>query len=130
MTAATSVTLEALAEQAKTGDSEDLGALVRGLQAPIYRLASRMLGVPEPARDATQEILILIITQLSTFRGESALSTWAYSIATHYLLREKQRGRQATFTNIAQHLGQPPNEIDPATTGGVEERLLAEEVFL
>ena len=130
MTAAISVTLEAMAEQAKTGDKGALEALVRGLQAPIYRLASRMLGLPEPARDATQEILILIITQLSTFRGESALSTWAYSIATHYLLREKQRARQSTFTSIAEHLGQPPNEIDPATTGGVEERLLAEEVFL
>lgn len=126
----TGATLEELADQARGGDRAALEALVRALQAPMYRLASRMLGRNEPARDATQEILILIITQLSTFRGESALSTWAYSIGTHYLLREKQRGRRESFATIAEKLGEPPNAIDPATTGGVEERLLAEEVFL
>ena len=33
----------------------------------------------------------MIITQLSTFRGESAVTTWAYRVVVRYLLREKTR---------------------------------------
>ena len=33
----------------------------------------------------------MIITQLSTFRGESAVTTWAYQVVVRYLLREKTR---------------------------------------
>ena len=50
--------LDALARRAQEGDRDALEALVRGLQGQTYRLALRMLGAPEPARDATQEILI------------------------------------------------------------------------
>lgn len=51
----------------------------------IYNLSLRMLGSPHDAEDASQEIMIKIITQLSTFRKESAFSTWVYRIATNYL---------------------------------------------
>lgn len=59
------------------GDREVLDALVRGLQRWVYSLAVRMLWDPRDAEDATQEILIRVITRLSTFRGESSLGTWA-----------------------------------------------------
>jgi len=40
-----------------------------------------MLGSPG-AEDATQEILIRVVTSLSTFRGDSGFGTWVYRIAT------------------------------------------------
>jgi RNA polymerase sigma factor (sigma-70 family) len=122
--------LDDFARRAREGDRDALEALVHGLQAPIYRVALRMLGLPEPARDATQEILILVITQLSAFRGESAITTWAYRIATRYLLREKQRERRRSFEGLAAQLGEPPNDVDPAALRKVEQRLLEEEVFV
>lgn len=48
-----------------------LSALVRRLQDPMYRLALRFLGHPQDAQDATQEILIRIVTHLGSFEGRS-----------------------------------------------------------
>ena len=48
-----------------------------------------MLLFPEDAEDATQEILVKVVTHLSTFRGESRFTTWVYRIATNYLITTK-----------------------------------------
>lgn len=77
-------------ERAKEGDSAALETLVRGLQDRIYRLAVRMLADPNAAQDATQEILIRIVTKLSTFKGDSKFETWSYRVATNYLLTAKK----------------------------------------
>lgn len=125
------MTLDDLAARAKDGDRAALEALVRGLSAPLYNLAVRMLGDREHARDATQEILILVITQLSSFRGESAVSTWAYRVASRHLVKQRRRGRKWTFTSLEEDdLGQPPNAIDAATLAVAEERVLEEQIFL
>lgn len=122
--------LDALAERAKGGDRNALEALVRGLQDPLYRLATRYLGDRERARDATQEISILVITKLSTFRGESALRTWAYRVACRHLLRARAARREIALDDIAASLAQPPNDIAPSTLARADARLLEEEVFL
>lgn len=122
--------LGALAERARGGDRAALEALVRGLQHPLYRLALRFLGFPEPARDATQEVLILVITQLSAFRGESSVTTWAYRVATRHLLKQRKRQKRTTFEGLESVLGQPANEIDSQVLANAEARLLEEEIFL
>jgi len=123
-------TLDALAELARGGDRDALEGLVRGLQHPLYRLALRFLGYPEPARDATQEVLILVITQLSAFRGESSVTTWAYRVATRHLLRQRKRLKRNSFEALEAVLGQPANEIESGALATAEERLLEEEIFL
>lgn len=80
-----------LAERALAGDRTALELLCRELQGPLFRLALRIVGKPEPARDATQEVLLLVVTHLSQFRGESRLLTWAYTIATRHFLRSRTR---------------------------------------
>jgi RNA polymerase sigma factor (sigma-70 family) len=123
--------LDGLAERAKAGDRSALEDLVRGLQDPLYRLSLRFLGNPAHAHDATQEILILVITQLGAFRAESAVSTWAYRIATRHLMRQRSRFRKASFESLAEDdLGQPPNAVEPETLASAEERLLEEEIFV
>lgn len=122
--------LEALATRAQAGDGKALEELVAGVQDRIYRLAMRFLGHPQDARDATQEILILLITKLSTFRGDSAVSTWAYRIACRHLMRAKAKSRRGSFVEIEAHLEQPANEIEPGTLDAADARLLEEEVFL
>tara|TARA_R110002049_G_scaffold52292_4_gene146619 strand:- start:7995 stop:8804 length:810 start_codon:yes stop_codon:yes gene_type:complete len=75
---------------AKVGDANALEVLVRGIQARVYKLALRMLADPIAAQDATQEILIRIITNLSTYRGDSSFETWTYRVATNYLLTARK----------------------------------------
>ena len=83
--------LEWLVEAAKEGDKKALEDLVLKIQDKIYGLALRMLYNPFDAEDAAQEILLKIITRLSTFRGESAFTTWMYRVAVNHLLTLRRR---------------------------------------
>ena len=65
--------LDSLVEKAEAGDQAALEEIVRQIQDKIYALALRMLWHPEDAKDATQEILIRIITQLGNFKGKANL---------------------------------------------------------
>lgn len=70
---------------AQRGERKALEAVVRQVQDRVHHLAIRMLVNPEDAAEATQEILILVVTKLSTYRGESAFTTWVYRVAANYL---------------------------------------------
>lgn len=83
--------LEERAERAAAGDSAALSRLVEEVQHPVYRLALRFLGHPEDAKDATQEILVRLITHLGQFEGRSQFMTWAYTIAVRQLMRTRKR---------------------------------------
>lgn len=122
--------IEALARQAADGDREALSALVRRLQDPMYRLALRFVGHPHDAQDATQEILIRIVTHLGSFQGRSRFTTWAYTVATRSLLRTKKRVVESAVQGpeqFAAFLDAGMGEIDP-TLEEAEYRLLCDEV--
>jgi len=79
--------LESLADRASAGDRDALRRVVEALQAPVFRLSLRMLMHPADAEDATQEILVKVVTHLAEFRGQSALTTWVHTLAARHLLR-------------------------------------------
>jgi RNA polymerase sigma factor (sigma-70 family) len=83
--------LEELAERAAAGNSAALSRLVEEVQHPIYRLALRFLGHPEDAKDASQEILVRLVTNLGSFEGRSQFMTWAYTVAIRQLMRTRKR---------------------------------------
>jgi len=72
------------------GDKKSLEKIIRLVQDDIYYLSLRMLANPDDAKDATQEILIKIITNLSSFKFESKFKTWVYRISANYLLTSKK----------------------------------------
>jgi RNA polymerase sigma factor (sigma-70 family) len=82
--------LKDLVKEAQAGSELALEDLVRVVQDPVHHLAMRMLVDPDDALEATQEILILVVTKLSTFKGESKFLTWVYRVATNYLLNAKK----------------------------------------
>src|SRR3989442_11407130 len=122
--------LEDLVRRAREGDGESLERLVSGIQDRIYGLSLRMLWHPEDARDATQEILIRIVTRLATFRGESSFSTWTHRVAANYLLSaRKSRLEQQGYT--FQRFGEELDEglcDAPAPQAAEDMALLLEEV--
>lgn len=124
-------TLEALVEQAKAGAKQALEDIVRRIQHDIYRLAVKMLWHPEDAEDATQEILVRIITHLSSFKGESAFTTWVYRVAANYLLTTRKRRAEQqtmTFTAFGEDLYDGLSELPTSEADAVEQRVLVEEV--
>jgi len=60
------------------GDRQALEGLIVSVQDLVYNLALKMLLFPEDAKDASQEILIRVITHLSTFKGKSSFKTWVF----------------------------------------------------
>jgi RNA polymerase sigma factor (sigma-70 family) len=81
---------EQLISSAVAGDKKALENLIYRHQAWIYNIALRMVFYPQEAEDVTQEILIKIITKLSTFRGNSSFRTWVYRIVVNHALNMKR----------------------------------------
>src|SRR5437660_7608504 len=63
-----------LVRQAQGGNREALERLITRHQAWIYNIVLRMVYLPQDAEDATQEVLVKLITNLSNLRGEEQLS--------------------------------------------------------
>lgn len=123
--------LETLVERAKEGDRSALEDVVRAIQDRVYGLALRMLWHPADAEDATQEILIRIVTHLGSFRGESAFTTWAYRVASNYLLTTRKRRaeqEELTFERFGAQLDEGLSDAPLQVSPGVDEQLLVEEV--
>src|SRR6202011_885123 len=57
-------TLEELARRAVAGDRDAVAGLVRALERDVYLFALRYLWHREDAEDATQEILVRMVTRL------------------------------------------------------------------
>ncbi len=83
----------------------------------VYRLAFRLAGDDDLARDFTQETFIRAFDRLHTFRGESQLSTWLHAIATSVALnglRKVKRFRQReTDLDDAAHVSGGPRLAEP-----------------
>ncbi len=87
------------------GDKKSVNTLMEGIQGKVYNLSVRYLWNPMDAEDATQEILLKILTNLSKFRGESSFTTWVYRVATNYLLNMKRtESENLTFEEGEYHL--------------------------
>lgn len=91
--------LQALVRAAQSGDAAALEHLVLSVRDRVYRLSLRMTSCPADAEDATQEIMIRVITRLSTYRGEAAFTTWVHRIAVNHVLdRSKSAAERLEFT--------------------------------
>jgi RNA polymerase sigma factor (sigma-70 family) len=124
----TPITLEDIARQALGGDRDALDALVRALQGDVYGLALRMLWNREDAEDATQEILVRIVTRLSRFGFRSRLKTWAYRIAVNYVLDVKKSAIERLHLSFERFADDLEGGVQPASVGDTEDSILIEEV--
>lgn len=113
-------------EQAILGNQNATEMIIVGIQRRIYNLAVRFLWEPLDAEDATQEILIRVVHNLASFRGDSAFETWVHRIAVNHLLKLKARHiEQLTFDEGAEHLQRASEQPD---YDAPDKALLAEEV--
>ena len=72
---------EQLLARVRAGDHNALNDLLERYQERVYRLAFRMLGNEEDAKDAVQDILLRLSNSITNFRGTSKFSTWTYRVA-------------------------------------------------
>jgi RNA polymerase sigma factor (sigma-70 family) len=121
-------TLEDIVRLALGGDRDALDRLVRALQGDLYGLALRMLWNREDAEDATQEILVRIVTRLSQFNFQSRVKTWAYRIAVNYILDTKKSAIERLHLSFDRFAEDLVGGLDPVSADDAEQSLLIDEV--
>jgi RNA polymerase sigma factor (sigma-70 family) len=115
---------------AATGDKAAARAILDAIEDEVYELALRMLGHPADAEDAAQEILVIVLTHLGSFRGESAFQTWVWRIAANHLARVRRGRREVlTFEVLEDRLRSGLRE-EPSERPGPETEALANELRL
>ena len=72
--------------------------LVDAYKEPLYWQIRRMVLNHDDADDVLQNTFIKVWTGLSSFRGESKLSTWLYRIATNETLNFLERQKRMTVS--------------------------------
>jgi RNA polymerase sigma factor (sigma-70 family) len=121
-------TLEDNARRALEGNRDALDALVRAVQHDVYGLAIRMLWNREDAEDATQDILVRVVTRLSQFDFRSQLKTWVYRIAVNYLLDVKKSRVERLRLSLGQFADDLAQGLSTDGPRDAERSVLTEEV--
>ena len=127
----TSKELTDLIDKATAGDERSLETLILSVQDLVFNLSLRMLGTFPDAEDATQEILLKVITHLSSFQKESAFSTWVFRIAANHLKDYKKSmfsQHPLSFEYYGYDIENGSKEDIPDLTQDVEKAILAEEL--
>ena len=133
MEKSTNEELRALVEKATAGDKQSLETVILSVQDLVFNLSLRMLGTFPDAEDASQDILLKVITHLSSFKGDSAFSTWVFRIAVNHL-KDYKKHMFAKFPLSFEYYGDDIRNAKtddvPDLTQNVERAILAEELKL
>lgn len=124
-----SLDMEADVQRAVGGDRGALERVIEAILPDVHRLALRFLWHPHDAEDATQEILIRVITHLGSYRGESAFRTWVFRVASNVLLTTRKRRAEqnaASLDAFGEDLERGLSDEMPDV--GIEHELMLEEV--
>lgn len=83
-----------LIERIKHGNRDAFTELMERYQTQVFNIAYSMLSDYEDASDATQEVFIKIYKSITSFKGQSAFTTWVYAICRNVcndILRKRKK---------------------------------------
>ncbi|MFN8242508.1 MAG: RNA polymerase sigma factor [Ferruginibacter sp.] len=100
----------------QAGNQQAFAQLVEEWGSMVYNTALGIVQQEEDADDITQEVFAEVYRSVSSFKGESRLSTWIYRIAVRKALDwEKKRKRKKRFAFFRSLTGDDGEaEIQPA----------------
>lgn len=101
-------------------DEEAFTELVSRYSDKVYRLAYRITGDPTDAEEVLQEVFIILVEKLSTFRSESKFSTWLYRVASNASYMFLRNGKKYQTNSLSLNDYKPYN--DYGVLEGVEEK--------
>ena len=87
------LTEKRLVERAQSGDPNAFASLYEMHKHRVYAICLRLTREKMEAEDCCQEAFLQCFLRLSTFRGESALSTWLYRLTFNVVLMRLRRKR-------------------------------------
>jgi RNA polymerase sigma-70 factor, ECF subfamily len=101
----------------------------------IFNTAYRILGEESSAEDALQETLLNVYRGMSSFRGDSKVSTWISRITINVCLGILRKTKNRQYVELEDDFTEdlpadPTPFIDPVAHASMEElKLLVQEVF-
>ncbi|HEV2304669.1 MAG TPA: sigma-70 family RNA polymerase sigma factor [Candidatus Acidoferrales bacterium] len=89
---------------AQQGDAAAFERLYQLHYRRVYSLCLRMVGNTAEAEDLTQEAFLQLFRKISTFRGESAFSTWLHRLAVNVVLMRlrKKTGSETSLEEVTE----------------------------
>ena len=87
------VSIADLVARAQRGDELAFAAIYKAHKRRVYSLCLRITRSCEDAEDLTQEIFLKVFRKISTFRGDSAFSTWLYRLGINEALMHLRKNR-------------------------------------
>jgi RNA polymerase sigma-70 factor (ECF subfamily) len=111
---------KALVDRCRKGDLAAFEELYRAHAGKLFSVACRMLGNAADAEDLLQEIFLSAHRKLDGFRGESALGTWLYRLATNHCL-DYLRSRAARTNQLTDTLDDEPGLYEVGRQGLAEQ---------
>jgi RNA polymerase sigma factor (sigma-70 family) len=124
---------ELLIVEALDGNKKSLEVLIKRHQDYIYNISLKLFLNPDDALDATQEVLIKVVTSLRTFKGEAKFSTWLYRIAVNHFLNAPTRKTEQLFeqnTSVMAEIPTAGNDQEIAEETIEEVRILCSTAML
>jgi RNA polymerase sigma-70 factor (ECF subfamily) len=110
----------ALVQRCRDGDLTAFEELYRAHAGRLFSVACRLLGNPTDAEDLLQDIFLAAHRKLDTFRGESALGTWLYRLATNLCL-DHLRSRSGRSNQLTDPLDDELGLFDTSTSSLAEQ---------
>ena len=101
----------ALIERCRRGELGAFEELYKAHSGKLYSLVIRMVGNAADADDLLQEVFLSAHRKLEGFRGESALGTWLYRLATNQCL-DFLRSRATKAGQVTDALDDEPHLFD------------------
>ena len=108
------------------GNREAFGELYHRYYKKVYHRCLSFTKDPDEAFDLAQEALMKAFDKLYTFRGDSAFSTWLYTITTRHCLAGWKKGNKKNCTPILAVDQLPCEFSDP---DGMAERVEQETIM-
>jgi len=96
-----SATDEELMEAYLAGDANSIGILLKRLLPRLGAITRKHFSSAEQANDALQEGIEAIIKKAKSFRGESKVFTWMYTIVAHTCIDIYRREASRTSLNTS-----------------------------
>ena len=109
----------ALVERCRRGDLAAFEQIYRAHSGRLYSVAYRMVGNAADAEDLLQDIFLAAHRKLDSFRGDSALGTWLYRLATNLCL-DHLRSRAARSSGLTDPLDDEIGLADAGSRGLAE----------
>lgn len=121
---------ELIMKKVANGDLEAFKEIVHKYGDMIYNVCFRFAGNSEDANDLVQDVFLKALENAGSFRRESTVSTWLYSIAVHHGLNVKNRRKKILFFSIDKNVETEEEDIkvEPKSNElGIEDQLIKDD---